>query len=627
MTENILENLKSPDDLNDLSLEELQNLSLEARNRIINTVSKTGGHLASSLGVVDLTIALHTVFNSPKDKIIFDTSHQCYTHKLLTGRNKDFDGLRQYHGISGFTNPDESEHDTFFAGHAGTALSSALGLVLKRDYFGTDEHIIPIIGDASLTCGLTLEALNNIKPDMKNFTIILNDNNMAISKNVGAVSNILSRLLSNPKMTKFYHEVEGLLSKIPSYGKTIAHQGKQIKNSIQNLVSPATFFEHYGISYLGPFDGHNIPQMIEVLEEVRNYDWPVILHFLTQKGKGLEEAEKDPTAYHGAKPFNPDTGKFLPSTNNKPSFPSIFGKQILKMADTDDKIYVVTPAMLAGSGLNKFMEKHPKRCLDVGIAEGHAVTVSGGLAQHGDLKVCISIYSSFLQRAFDNLYHDVCLQNLPVLFCIDRSGFSAADGATHHGIYDISFLNSMPNIVITQARDGKMLRKLMNSAFDWKSPAAIRYPNLTTDDYETEDKVDFARGELLNSTGEDILIIALGHMSQTALEVQELLKKKDIGCSIIDPIFIKPLDKELIENEIKKHRLVVTIEEHSIIGGLGSIINNFIISNKINKRVVNFAIPERFIEQGGYKDLIEEVELSSNTIYEKINTELKLLDQ
>jgi len=627
MNYHLLDNIQSPEDIKNFTIQQLQQLASEVRQRIIEVLSVYGGHLSSNLGSIEFTIALHNVFGSPADKFIWDTSHQSYAHKLLTGRNGQFDTIRAYKGLSGFTNPSESPHDHFYTGHAGTALSSALGVAKSRDLSGGNENVIPIIGDASLTCGLTLEALNNVPRDLRRFVIILNDNKMAISQNVGAISDILSRLLSNPKMNKFYREAESFISRIPNYGSMLANKSKKILGSIQNLVSPAMFFEQYGISYLGPFDGHDLKQLTTVFNGIKNSEWPSVVHIITNKGQGMEEALKNPTAYHGVKSFNLDTGKFHLSSSTKKTFPKIFGKRLVAMAENDSDIVAITPAMLSGSSLEEFMKKFPDRCIDVGIAEGHAVTLSGGIACKSNKKVFTVIYSTFIQRALDNIYHDICLQNFPVIFCIDRSGLTPADGLTHHGIYDISFLNAMPNMIITQPRDGHVLEELMISASSWKHPTAIRYPNKIT---SSEESValryrECGKGEII-AEGSDIMILALGHMCETALKVREnLIVDTGITATVVDPVFAKPFDTELMDILLKTHKHVITIEEHSLIGGLGSITNNFLMTNGYNDITsLNFGIPDTFVEQGNYDDLIEELSLTPQKITQSITEKLSL---
>ena len=617
--DSLLHEVQAPSDLKELKLEELQTLASEIRQKIIDTLAITGGHLASNLGIVELTIAMHKVFNSPFDKFIFDVSHQSYPHKLLTGRQNKFDRIRQFKGLCGFSHPKESPHDHFLAGHAGTALSLALGTAKNRDLLHRDEYILPILGDASLTCGLTLEALNNIPKELKKFIVILNDNNMSISKSVGTISNILSRFFSSPTSNKLYSEMQHLLAKIPNVGGFLAKQSGKVTESLKNLVSTAPFFEQFGLSYVGPIDGHDIGQLIDVLEALKNSPKPVLLHVLTVKGKGMETAINDPICYHGCKPFDKVTGKFHATPNAKPTFPQIFGKHILKMAEEDPSVVAITPAMPAGSCLEEFMEKHPERCLDVGIAEGHSITFGGGLAYNKKLKIVCSIYSTFLQRALDNLFHDVCLQELPVVFAIDRAGISGPDGSTHHGIYDIGFLNAMPNMVICQPRNGQLLKELMQSAFDWNRPVAIRYPNMATEDLDLPlEKRELGVADVLQE-GSQIVIIALGVMCNTAVDIAKRLESYGIHPTVIDPIFVKPLDTELFCRILSSHTHVITIEEHSMAVGLGSIMNSFIIRNGFNHlTVANFGIPDMFLEQGSNKEILEEIGLSPDKIWARL---------
>ncbi len=588
-------------------------------------MSVNGGHLASNLGAVELTIALHKVFDSPSDKLIWDVSHQIYTHKILTGRNPSFHTIRKHKGLCGFSNPKESPHDHFYAGHAGTALSLALGVAKQRDLLGEDYSIIPIIGDATLTCGMSLEALNNCSNNLKKTILILNDNEMSISKNVGAITQILSRLINNPIIDKLYHDVDDLVKKIPSYGDRLSKHGHKFTESVKHLVSPAAFFEQYGLTYIGPYDGHDVEKLITIFEGIKNLDRPIIVHVLTKKGQGMDEAINNPVSYHGARPFSLDTGKFHPVQTTAPTFPKLFGSHLLKMAKADESIVAITPAMSAGSCLDEMMKQLPDRCIDVGIAESHSVTFGGGLGFQKKVKVVVSIYATFLQRAFDNLFHDVCLQEIPIVFAIDRAGFSPADGSTHHGIYDISFLNAMPNMIICQPRNGQLLKELMESSFTYERPTAIRYPNIATIDSEGALSHRFlGKGDVL-ALGEEFLIITLGHHYETGLQVRELLQQYGIHATVLDPVFIKPLDSDLIERLLKNHSKIITIEEHSVACGLGSIINNFLITHRhLNTEVLNLGIPERFIEQGGYQDLIKEVGLTPDMIVKAILHHFKI---
>jgi 1-deoxy-D-xylulose-5-phosphate synthase len=625
MIDKILDTITSPENLQELSYDELNQLAKEIRLRIIDVLSETGGHLGSNMGIVELTIALHKVFNAPTDKFIWDVSHQTYVHKLLTGRNDRFETIRQFHGLSGFSNPKESPYDHFHAGHAGTALPLALGVAKNRDLTKRDEYVIPIIGDATLTCGLSLEALNNITRDLKRFIVILNDNEMAISKNVGAITKILSRMINNPTISRIHQEVDSLVSKLPGYGNVLSMQGHKIAESLKNLVSPAAFFEQFELTYIGPIDGHDIQEIVEALEGVKNSQWPVILHVLTKKGQGMDEAIKNPVTWHGAKPFCPDSCKFLPSPVQKPTFPKIFGTHILNMAKKDPSIVCVTPAMSAGSSIDTFMKEFPDRCLDVGIAESHAVTFAGGVAYGSKMKVFSSIYSTFLHRAFDNLFHDVCLQELPVVFAIDRAGLAGGDGQTHNGIYDISFLNAMPNMVITQPRNGHILKELMESAHSYELPTAIRYPNHPTEEPDMPlQKRKLGKGEVLHE-GEDVLIIALGTMDKTAFELRDMLAEKGLNPTIFDPIFVKPLDTESLCKLLLTHNRVITLEEHSVVSGMGSIINNFLMSQGYsNIQVYNFGIPETFVEQGKHSLLMDEIGLSAKKIFARLENEFFL---
>lgn len=621
MSGSILSRIQSPQDLKALNPSLLQPLANEIRQRIIEVLAVNGGHLGSNLGSIELTIAMHRVFNSPADKFLWDVSHQTYTHKILTGRNEQFPKIRQYKGLCGFGHPKESPHDHFYAGHAGTALSLALGVAKNRDLAKRNEYVIPVIGDATFTCGLAYEALNNISRDLKRFIIILNDNEMSISKNVGAITNILSRMLCNPTTTWLQQELDGIVSKIPSMGPTLSKQGHKFTESLKNLVSPSAFFEHFGVSYIGPIDGHDIRKLMDVFENIKDSQWPVLVHVLTKKGMGMEEAILNPVSYHGAKPYDVNTGKFLPTPSTKPTFPKIFGTHLLKMAETDPSLVTITPAMSAGSCLDELMKKFPDRCIDVGIAEGHSVTYAGGLAYGKKMKVVLSIYGTFLQRAFDNVFHDVCLQEAPVVFAIDRAGISGPDGSTHHGIYDISFLNAMPNMIITQPRNGHVLKELMESAFTWGQPSAIRYPNMATEDSDLPLKIrPVGKGEVL-AQGKDLLIISLGHMNGTALKVKELLKADGIDATVLDPVFVKPLDHELICSLLLTHQKIVTIEEHSVVAGLGAIVNNFLMHNGYTHlQVLNLGVPETFVEQGSHGELIKELNLHPEGIAQKIKS-------
>ena len=620
----ILDTITHPQELKKLSPDELKLLAQEIRVRIIDVLSETGGHLSSNLGIVELTLALHHVFNSPKDKFIFDVGHQSYVHKLLTGRNPRFPTLRQTDGLSGFVYPPESPHDHFYTGHAGNALSLALGVAKNRDLRGKDDLVIPILGDAALTCGLTLEAMNNIPRKLKNFLVVLNDNAMSISKNVGAITNILSRFFNSPTANNIYEELTEIVSKIPGYGEWLAKQGNKVKESMKNLISTAPFFEQFGFSYVGPIDGHDIKKLIDTFEALKEVEHPVLIHVLTVKGQGMKNAINNPTPYHGAKPFNRITGEFYPSKTSKTSFPKVFGKQILKMAEEDPSIVAITPAMPVGSCLDAFMKRIPLRCIDVGIAEGHSLTYAGGMGHGGKLKVVACVYSSFLQRGFDNIYHDICVQNSPVVIAIDRAGLATGDGVTAQGLYDIAYLNAMPGMVIAQPRNGQLLKELMESVFDWQKPTAIRYPNLSTEEGGGPiQKRELGKGEVLIE-GKEVVILSLGHMDRIALEAQSLLQEKGVQATVIDPIFLKPLDEKLLKKHFIKAQMIVTIEEHALNGGMGSIINSFIMRERLTHlQVKNLGLPNTLIEHGNHEDLLEKYGLTAKKVLEHVDKQIK----
>lgn len=619
----MLDRITQPSDLKNCSIPELEILAEEIRQRIIEVLSVNGGHLSSNLGIVELTIALHRVFNSPNDPFIFDVSHQCYTHKILTGRNDLFSKIRQYHGLCGFSHPAESPHDHFFSGHAGTALSVALGVAKSRDLRQGQEHVIAILGDASLTCGLTLEALNNVSKNTSRLIIVLNDNARSISESVGNIKNILSRLLSNPTSNRIYQEIEQVLSKIPSWGTSLEKFGHKMKESMKNLVSPAPFFEGFGFSYVGPIDGHDVGKLITTLEALKNGTRPILLHVMTVKGKGMPIAIANPTPYHGARPFDVQSGKFHPSPSQLPTFPKVFGNHLLHMAERDPNIVVITPAMAAGSCIEEFQERFPERFFDVGIAEGHAVTFAGAIAKDPNRKVVICIYATFLQRALDNVFQDVCMQNCPVVFALDRAFLSGPDGSTHHGIYDIAFLHAIPNMVIAQPRNGQLLKELLESAFSWRLPTAIRYPNLETEDFEEPLQYrTLGKGEVL-ANGHSVLIIALGHHATTAFKVRELLLPLGIEATIVDPIFIKPLDSVLFNYLLATHSYVITIEEHALNSGFGMIFNSFLMQNGWKDvEVLNFGIPDRFVQFGSHDELLREIGLDPESIAKRLVREL-----
>lgn len=613
-----LKQLQDPSSIKNLSVSELEVLAWSIRDRIIEVMSKNGGHLSSNLGAVELTIALHKVFESPNDKFIFDTSHQCYTHKILTGRDDLFDTIRKFKGLSGFTSPDESKHDHFFAGHAGTALSLALGVAISRDLSQQSFYVLPIIGDAAFTCGLTLEALNNIPKDLENLIIILNDNAMSISKNVGAISHILKTFLPKATSQKIYAHLERAFKKFCRCQTAESYNQDTHKDPWDELTGTAPFFEQYGLNYLGPIDGHNIGELIDAFELVKQKKGPHLVHVLTNKGHGMEQAVNNPTCYHGVRPFEKISGTFLPQST-QPTFPKIFGDHMVHLAQKIPNLIAVTPAMPVGSCLTKMMELFPERCIDVGIAEGHCVTFAGGLALDRSKKVVVSIYATFLQRALDNLFQDVCLQKAPVIFALDRAGLAGGDGATHNGIYDIGFLKGMPNLLIAQPRDGHLLKELLTSAMDYDKPIAIRYPNLPT--HCREDVLqtrEVGKAEIL-AQGRDVAIVAVGHHVQTAWAIAKELEKEQIIPTIVDPIFIKPFDKLLFKDILTSHQVIVTIEEHAVASGFGEMLNAFAaLECETKAKILNFGIPDVYVEQGSHQQLINELKLDAPSICQHI---------
>jgi 1-deoxy-D-xylulose-5-phosphate synthase len=605
----LLNKIENPDDIKDFSPPELESLCQAIRTRIIEVLAKKGGHLASNIGSVELIVALHKVFHSPQDKMIFDTSHQTYSHKILTNRNYRFDTIRQYEGLCGFSNPKESPHDHFFAGHAGTALSLALGLAAARDLNESEEYVIPILGDAAFSCGLTLEALNNLPRGIKKFIILLNDNDMFISESTGNINEFLRKYVKQNQ-----DSLEAVLKRLIP-----------VKPFSQRTEDHVSFFEHFGLKYIGVIDGHDVNGVIKALEYAKTVDGPVIIHTMTKKGQGMEKALNSPTLYHGVGCFNLETGDLDKKPSSSLTFPKIFGDYLLQMGHNDPDLAVITPAMRHGACLNSFMKTFPERSFDVGIAEGHALTFGAGLAYQKKKRVVVSIYATFLQRALDNLFQDVCLQEIPMVLALDRAGLSPSDGSTHHGIFDIGFLKAMPEQVIVQPRDGNLLIDLMDSAFTYNKVVAIRYPNQSTT-HTTNYTPKFrhlGKGEILKK-GKDVAIIALGHMCKIALQVAESLRLHGIEATVMDPIFVKPLDEPLLLELALNHTHFVTIEEHSITSGLGTIISSFISQNRLkNINLQMFGIPDRFIEHGDYQSLLKEIGLTPDQIKEKILSQIQ----
>jgi 1-deoxy-D-xylulose-5-phosphate synthase len=600
----ILENLESPADLKGLSLAELENLAKEIRETIIDTVAANGGHLASSLGVVELTIALHRVFDSPTDKIVWDVGHQAYAHKLLTGRRERFSTLRQLGGISGFPKRDESPHDCFDVGHSSTSISAALGMAAARDVLGGSEKIVAVIGDGSLTAGLAFEGLNQAGHLKKDLIVILNDNEMSISPNVGALSSFLSRKMTSDLFVRLKRETEQFLGNVPRFGRDLVNIARRAEESFKGFFTPGMLFEAFGFEYVGPLDGHRLPELVETLQNVSRLRGPILVHVVTRKGKGYPPAERSPAEFHGIGPFNRASGEVKQGKGKVASYTAVFGRTLVALAERDRRVVAITAAMAEGTGLKDFAARFPDRFFDVGIAEQHAVTFAAGLACQG-LRPTVAIYSTFLQRGYDNIVHDVCLQNLPVSFALDRGGLVGADGPTHHGVFDYAFLRHIPNLTIMAPRDEVELRRAMATALAADGPFAYRYPRgdgigLALDG--AFEPVPLGRGEKLRD-GADGVILAAGTAVAAALAAAEQLAAEGTRMAVVDPRFLKPLDRELIAGEARRCGLVVTVEENVRQGGFGSAVLELLAEEGLSSRVLSIGLPDAFIEQGSQEEL------------------------
>jgi 1-deoxy-D-xylulose-5-phosphate synthase len=599
-----LDKINGPSDIKNLKLSELEILAKEIREKIIDTVSKTGGHLAPSLGCVELAIAAHYVYESPKDKIIWDVGHQAYAHKLLTGRFKDFHTLRTYGGISGFLKPEESEHDIFAAGHSSTSVSAGAGIAAGRDILGDDYKVLSIIGDGSLTAGMAYEAMNHIGHLKKNLTLVLNDNDMSIAPNVGALSKYLIKIRNKPLYHKLEEDANALFKMLPPIGKNMLSKMTKIKNNLKHLMIPGALFEEFGFKYFGPIDGHDLRELILAFKWIKRLQGPVLLHVLTKKGKGFELAEKNPELFHGVGPFDVSTGTI--SKKKKPSFTSVFGNELVKIAEKNKKVVAITAAMPLGTGLAGFRDKFQDRYFDVGICEQHAVTFAAGLVKAG-LKPVVAVYSSFMQRAMDQVIHDVAMQKLPVVFALDRAGIVGQDGGTHHGVFDLTFMRMIPNMVISAPKNGAQLRDLLNFAINYnEGPIAIRYQRgeIPENSLSEPQKIKLGKGELLKK-GNDYLIIAVGRFVEIASQIIDELK--NYSGSLINPIFIKPLDEELLISKIKSHEKVIVIEENSTIGGLGSAILELCARKNISNNIKSIGIPDKFVTHGDTNEVLNEI--------------------
>lgn len=616
----LLERIERENDVKKLKTGELEELAAEIRQFLIEKISMTGGHLASNLGVVELTIAMHRVFQLPEDKMIWDVGHQSYTHKILTGRRAGFDDLRKYGGMSGFPKRKESACDAFDTGHSSTSISAGLGYVQARDLLGEDYSVISVIGDGAMTGGMAYEALNNAAQIKTNFIIILNDNEMSISENVGGMSDYLARLRTADLYTGLKKGVTNTLHRIPVAGDYIIEQIRRTKNSIKQLVVPGMLFEDMGITYLGPIPGHDISLLCRALREAKKVEGPVLLHVLTRKGKGYEPAEQEPARFHGTGPFDIKTGKPV-SEKKKDTYTDVFSKVICDIGKRNPRVAVITAAMADGTGLSEFRRRFPKRFFDVGIAEGHAVTFAAGLAA-GGIKPVFAVYSSFLQRGYDQIIHDVGLQNLPVVFAVDRAGLVGSDGETHQGIFDLSYLGSIPNMTVMSPKNRWELADMLRFAVDYEGPIAVRYPRGTAYDgcEEFRAPIRYGNSEVIYEE-ESIAIVSVGHMFEEALETRRLIKETGYNCSLVNARFVKPIDREMIEELAKRHSLIVTIEENILCGGFGEQVAEYVSANSLPVKVLNLALPDDYIEHGSVDVLRREVLLDAPSMMKRIVTE------
>ena len=625
MTTGLLNKIDSPKDIKNLNYDALKELAQEIRDYMIEVISKNGGHLAPNLGVVELTLALHKVFNCPKDKIIWDVGHQSYIHKIITGRREAFKTLRQYNGLSGFPKIQESEYDAFGTGHSSTSISAALGMAIARDLKGEDNEVIAVIGDGSMTGGMAYEALNNAGDLQKKLIIILNDNEMSIAKNVGAMSDYLYQLRTAKTYTRIKKDLEGWL-KHKNYGENIINIVRRVKGSVKYLLVPGSVFEHLGFKYYGPVDGHDLEHLVEVLEVAKATPGPVIIHVITKKGKGYEPAEKSPNKFHGTGPFDIATGKKITKPGAPVTYTEVFGKTLVDIAKDDKKIVAITAAMPDGTGLNYFADAYPDRFFDVGIAEQHAVTAAAGMAAAG-LHPVVAVYSTFMQRAFDSVLHDICMQNLPVVLGLDRAGLVGDDGYTHHGVFDYSYLRLMPQMTIMAPKDENELRHMLATAVNFNGPIALRYPRgsgLGVEITEPLHTLPIGKAEEIK-TGSDVCLWAIGSMVDEAVKAAEALAEQGISAGVVNMRFVKPLDTELLVKTALQCKNIVTLEEGTVEGGAGSAILEELNDNGLvgKVKVLNLGIPDKYIPHGDRKLLLRDISLDQDGIVKRIAEFLK----
>ena len=639
----LLDKISEPNDVKKIRPEYRDRLAKEIRHFLINKVSKTGGHLASNLGVVELTIALHLVLDFPEDKLVWDVGHQAYTHKILTGRKEGFDSLRQFGGMSGFPKIKESDCDAFDVGHSSTSISAAIGLCEARDRKGDNNKVFAVIGDGALSGGMAYEALNNAARMKSNLVIVLNDNDMSITENVGGMANYLGKIRTGTNYKHLKENVETALRNIPEVGDRVADHIKHSKDVVKRLFVSGMLFEDMGLTYIGPIDGHNIEAMRKAFVSAQRAEEAVIIHVVTQKGKGYMPAVKNPSAFHGVEPFDVRSGEVKNKSKKETTYTQVFGKTIVNLAAQDDRVVAISAAMPSGTGLMEYRELFPKRYFDVGIAEEHAVTFAAGLAA-GGIRPVVALYSTFLQRAYDQILHDVCLENLPVTFAIDRSGLVGSDGETHQGVFDTSFLTNIPNLTIMSPASGEELEEMLKFAVDLGSPAVVRYPRGaagrrqefaihkgSANDLAEKENVDHGADRISENNeivlgkaqlvykGSEVVILGVGTMAETALSVKELLQTEGINATVVNVRFVKPFDKELIKELAKEHKTMVIIEENVQTGGFGQMVGSFLLEEGLGKiRFIPISLPDSFIEHGSVECLREKYGLDAKSIADKI---------
>lgn len=615
----ILNKINSPADIRNLEITELKELCSDIRQYMVDVISEIGGHFGGGLGTVELTVALHRVFNTPEDLIVWDTGHQAYPHKIITGRKEELKSIRQFGGISGFLKRSESEYDTFGAGHASTSISAALGMAVAQKYDAKKKKVIAVIGDGAMTGGMAYEAMNNSGVLKSDLIVVLNDNNMSIAPNVWQISNYFTEIISHPEYNRFKGQVWDLTGKLDHFGDRLRRIAVRLESGIKAVITPGMLFEALGFRYFGPVNGHNVNQLVKLFEQVKSFKGPILIHAITEKGKGYKPAENDVQRLHAATPFNKITGKAIKSTSSAPSYTKIFGEALVQLVQQNPKIVGITAAMPDGTGLDILRSKYPENYFDVGIAEEHAVTFSAGLATQGIIPV-VAIYSTFLQRAFDHIIHDVALQHLHVVFVLDRAGLVGADGPTHHGTFDLTYLRLIPHMVIMAPKDESELRNMLYTATEYKSgPVAIRYPRgsaIGVQLSESFEKIAIGKGERLR-TGNDIVFLAVGSMVQFAMKAAEALSNDGISSEVINMRFVKPLDESLLDEVADQHKKIITLEENTIVGGFGAAVLEYFSLKGYKHDLLRIGLPDEFVEHGTQAELYRLLEIDTEGIVKK----------